>query len=162
MATQEPSHRFHWHYNELDDKNFQLRGKGNVLVAVVVFAVLLIFVLLCVYVRWTCRYRRQEAVVVASELGSGPGSIRSTLASGGLDRATIDALPVLVVSSPEEAAQCSICLSSMATGQKMKLLPGCNHRFHPDCVDEWLKSQSSCPLCRASPISCSDPSPSPV
>ena len=29
----------------------------------------------------------------------------------------------------------------------MRLLP-CKHRFHPPCVDEWLRNNGTCPNCR--------------
>ncbi|URE40080.1 RING-H2 finger protein [Musa troglodytarum] len=35
-------------------------------------------------------------------------------------------------------------------GDKIKVLPGCDHGFHPECVDEWLRARANCPLCRAS------------
>lgn len=162
MASQEPSQRFHWHYGELDDKNFQLHGRSSILVAVIVFSVLLLFTLLCLYVRWTCRYRRQEAMVSMSDHRSASASGQSTLASSGLDQAAIDALPVRIVSLPADEAQCSICLCNLVVGQKVKLLRGCNHGFHPECVDEWLKGQTSCPLCRASLITGSAPLEAPV
>ncbi|XP_022753611.1 putative RING-H2 finger protein ATL50 [Durio zibethinus] len=34
--------------------------------------------------------------------------------------------------------------------ENLKVLPECNHAYHSECVDKWLNSQSSCPLCRAS------------
>lgn len=149
--TQEPGQRFHWHYNELDDKNFQLHGRGSILVAVIAFSVLLFLTLLCLYMRWTWRYHRRESAISLAENRS------AAIASGGLDQAAIDAIPVLVVGSGDES-QCSICLSNVAAGQKVKLLRGCNHGFHPECVDEWLKGQTNCPLCRACLLSASAPS----
>ena len=153
MGPQEPGQRFHWHYNELDDKNFQLHGRGSILVAVIAFSVLLFFTLLCLYMRWTWRYHRQESVI-SLDLAEHRSA---AIASGGLDQAAIDAIPVLVVGSGDES-QCSICLSNVAAGQKVKLLRGCNHGFHPECVDEWLKGQTNCPLCRACLLSASAPS----
>ncbi|XP_078152820.1 RING-H2 finger protein ATL11-like [Carex rostrata] len=47
-------------------------------------------------------------------------------------------------------AQCSICLGGLVDGDKVKVLPKCCHVFHPECIDTWLGSHSSCPLCRAS------------
>ncbi|KAJ4767151.1 RING-H2 finger protein ATL66 [Rhynchospora pubera] len=49
--------------------------------------------------------------------------------------------------------QCSVCLGDLADGDKVKVMPLCNHVFHPECIDMWLSSHSSCPLCRASLIS---------
>ncbi|KAJ3703120.1 hypothetical protein LUZ61_006825 [Rhynchospora tenuis] len=53
--------------------------------------------------------------------------------------------------------QCSICLGGLADGDKVKVLPLCYHVFHPECIDMWLSSHSSCPLCRASLISRPNP-----
>lgn len=47
-------------------------------------------------------------------------------------------------------AQCSICLGGLVDGDKVKVLPKCCHVFHPECIDMWLSSHSSCPLCRSS------------
>lgn len=43
---------------------------------------------------------------------------------------------------------CVICLSEFAPGEKLRLLPRCNHGFHAKCIDKWLNSHSSCPTCR--------------
>ncbi|OVA02747.1 zinc finger protein [Macleaya cordata] len=47
------------------------------------------------------------------------------------------------------AAQCSICLTTFKDEEKVKVLPDCNHSYHPECVDRWLITHSNCPLCRA-------------
>ena len=42
--------------------------------------------------------------------------------------------------------QCGICLDVYAIDQFVKYLP-CGHRFHSECIDSWLRNQSTdCPL----------------
>ncbi|KAL5130949.1 E3 ubiquitin-protein ligase ATL41 [Glycine soja] len=45
--------------------------------------------------------------------------------------------------------ECAVCLSALEGEEKAKLLPNCNHFFHVDCIDKWLGSHSTCPICRA-------------
>ncbi len=41
---------------------------------------------------------------------------------------------------------CGICLENYEFGQTRKQLP-CKHKFHGDCIDQWLSNQSTeCPL----------------
>lgn len=42
---------------------------------------------------------------------------------------------------------CPICLSEMAVGDAARALR-CNHIFHKQCVDDWLRINASCPTCR--------------
>lgn len=48
-----------------------------------------------------------------------------------------------------EGTDCSVCLSEFEESERLRLLPKCNHAFHVRCIDTWLKSHSSCPLCRS-------------
>ncbi|XP_076944971.1 E3 ubiquitin-protein ligase At4g11680-like [Bidens hawaiensis] len=48
----------------------------------------------------------------------------------------------------EEDAVCSICLERYENGNELKNLP-CNHVFHKDCVEQWLRLNPECPLCKA-------------
>ncbi|VFQ96898.1 unnamed protein product [Cuscuta campestris] len=74
---------------------------------------------------------------------------------GGLDQAFIDALPVFVyreiLGGPPQAAEpfdCAVCLCEFREKDKLRLLPACGHAFHVGCIDTWLLSNSTCPLCR--------------
>ncbi|CAI5522099.1 unnamed protein product [Closterium sp. Naga37s-1] len=57
----------------------------------------------------------------------------------------------VVVTLDEENAclrECAVCLGDYDEGERIKLLPPCGHRFHADCIDLWLSSKSTCPICR--------------
>ncbi|KAJ9563373.1 hypothetical protein OSB04_008533 [Centaurea solstitialis] len=43
---------------------------------------------------------------------------------------------------------CAVCLDDIDGGQRYRCLPQCCHCFHVDCIDPWLQSRSTCPLCR--------------
>ncbi|KAI5190255.1 hypothetical protein NEMIN01_0954 [Nematocida minor] len=58
----------------------------------------------------------------------------------------IDLLKILAL--PVDEA-CTICFCPFEPGNKGYKYP-CNHHFHIECSDAWLKLQSDCPLCRKS------------
>ena len=43
---------------------------------------------------------------------------------------------------------CCICLTQFDEDCIVSLLPKCNHIFHKECVVEWGKYKTSCPICR--------------
>ncbi|XP_020215389.1 RING-H2 finger protein ATL40 [Cajanus cajan] len=78
----------------------------------------------------------------------------------GLDATIIASLPTFTVRAKTleastanddgcSAVNCVVCLCALGGGEKVKLLPNCNHFFHMDCIDTWLNCHSTCPLCRA-------------
>ncbi|KAF9626302.1 hypothetical protein IFM89_032151 [Coptis chinensis] len=73
------------------------------------------------------------------------------LHDSGLDQAFIDALPVFLykeVMGLKEPFDCAVCLCEFSEQDKLRLLPLCGHAFHINCIDTWLLSNSTCPLCR--------------
>lgn len=83
----------------------------------------------------------------------------------GLDGPTIDSYPKIVLGEsrrlpkPEDNT-CSICLSEYKPKETLKTIPECQHCFHVDCIDEWLRLNASCPICRNSPLQLPPPQPS--
>ncbi|KAF8033984.1 hypothetical protein BT93_C0300 [Corymbia citriodora subsp. variegata] len=74
-----------------------------------------------------------------------------TLRSSGFEKSAIDALPFFRFSAlrgSKQGLECSICLSKFRDIELLRLLPKCKHAFHTTCIDQWLESNSSCPLCR--------------
>ncbi|GAU15827.1 hypothetical protein TSUD_236430 [Trifolium subterraneum] len=54
------------------------------------------------------------------------------------------------VVSDDEGGTCAVCLGDFEEGEELKTMPECLHSFHVPCIDLWLNSHSSCPICRAS------------
>ncbi|KAL4555959.1 hypothetical protein LXL04_038593 [Taraxacum kok-saghyz] len=56
---------------------------------------------------------------------------------------------------------CSVCLSEFEADETLRLLPNCKHAFHISCIDTWLQSHTTCPLCRAGIVDCTADEPPP-
>ncbi|KAK4269843.1 hypothetical protein QN277_022950 [Acacia crassicarpa] len=75
----------------------------------------------------------------------------------------IDSLPMFEFSSITRSSSasdttggdCAVCLSKFEQRDLLRLLPLCCHAFHVECIDTWLHSNLTCPLCRSA-ISASD------
>lgn len=81
-------------------------------------------------------------------------------AACGLDPSAVLALPVLrYVGAGEGVGKegCVVCLGEFEEKEWVKVIPRCGHVFHPSCIDAWLVSRGSCPICRCSDVfaSCS-------
>lgn len=82
-------------------------------------------------------------------------------AACGLVDAAIDALPAFAYARPGacggeggggsksgRCALCAVCLEDVEDGEMVRQLPACRHLFHVGCIDMWLHSHATCPLCR--------------
>ncbi|KAF8404668.1 hypothetical protein HHK36_009556 [Tetracentron sinense] len=80
---------------------------------------------------------------------------RSRRGQRGLDPAVIGTFPTFNYSAVKGlkigkgALECAVCLNEFEDDETLRLLPKCNHVFHPECIDEWLASHTTCPVCRA-------------
>lgn len=81
-----------------------------------------------------------------------PEQAAARLAVTGLKKRDLRRIPVAVYGEGVDipATECPICLGEFVDGEKVRVLPKCNHGFHVRCIDTWLLSHSSCPNCRHS------------
>ncbi|CAL2029579.1 unnamed protein product [Caenorhabditis brenneri] len=71
-------------------------------------------------------------------------------AQAGFSEADINEfLPMKKVSQEhiDKGAQCTTCFDTFKLGEDVGALD-CNHIFHRPCIEPWLKTKNSCPVCR--------------
>ncbi|XWS52055.1 hypothetical protein CRYUN_Cryun11dG0034500 [Craigia yunnanensis] len=57
------------------------------------------------------------------------------------------------LTSSTPGGDCAICLEGLEEKEVCWVLVKCDHVFHKPCVEEWLKINFSCPLCRTNAFS---------
>ncbi|XP_013637086.1 PREDICTED: putative RING-H2 finger protein ATL21B [Brassica oleracea var. oleracea] len=132
------------------------RGKESIIVCVSIFGGVILF-FLCL----TCiaclvdkcsnvdgsDSPRQEIVESREMIG------RAT--NRGLDQCTIETYKKMELGESiklpgTNGTACLICLSEYASKETVRFIPECDHCFHVECIDVWLKIHGSCPICRDS------------
>ncbi|KAK6925982.1 Wall-associated receptor kinase, galacturonan-binding domain [Dillenia turbinata] len=78
------------------------------------------------------------------------------IVAAGLDQSAIDSFPKVVVGESLRLPRpndhtCPICLLEYKPKEMVRSIPECEHCFHADCIDEWLRLNATCPVCRNSP-----------
>ncbi|KAH8949923.1 hypothetical protein BDL97_10G057200 [Sphagnum fallax] len=141
----------------------KLHINPSVLVIVVVLSVVLVCSGL-LHLLARCLGRRRAPLAHPPRMQPGaaaavPNSLHGQLQhlfqlhDAGVDQAFIDTLPVFLygtIRGLKDGADCAVCLSEFGEEDRLRLLPKCKHCFHLDCIDTWLLSNSTCPLCRQS------------
>ncbi|KAL8057723.1 hypothetical protein ABFX02_04G202500 [Erythranthe guttata] len=122
------------------------------LTILVLLTVLFFIFFFSIYVR---RFATATATAAAADLPPPPRSCGNR--KGGLDAAAVDSLPLVAYGGGAAAERpmiddCPICLSEFREREAVKLIPYCGHVFHPGCIDTWLASHVTCPLCRSAQL----------
>lgn len=91
----------------------------------------------------------------------GSASTASYLArskNNGLDPKKVESLPVHAYEGggAKQGIDCAICLAEFQEREWVKEIPYCRHVFHSDCIDKWLSSHVTCPLCRTAKLFAGD------
>ncbi|KAM0922083.1 hypothetical protein ACQ4PT_006335 [Festuca glaucescens] len=139
------------------------------MVVITVVGIVAAFALLASYYAFVTRCQLLRAVLSRNPPWRGAGheepSSSATRAAApgeqeqrrrGLGMPLIRMLPVVTFTAAEEgrrastSSECAVCLSEFAERERVRLLPGCSHAFHIDCIDTWLQGSARCPFCRRS------------
>ncbi|XWS41385.1 hypothetical protein CRYUN_Cryun17cG0077200 [Craigia yunnanensis] len=114
-----------------------------------VLSVLLCGVICSLGLNFIVRCALRCSTRAASESNDNPSA---ATVNKGIEQKALKTFPVENYSAemnlPGLDTECVICLSEFVPGERLRFLPKCNHGFHVRCIDQWLKSHSSCPKCR--------------
>ncbi|CAN8320043.1 unnamed protein product [Cochlearia groenlandica] len=120
---------------------------GNVLM---LLSILIRGIICGLGLRYIIRYafRRNSSFMISEPISSPPrGS-----SNKGINKKALKMFPIVSYSQemnfPGLDEECVICLSDFVCGEKLRLLPKCNHGFHVCCIDKWLQQHMTCPKCR--------------
>ncbi|KAJ6744891.1 RING-H2 FINGER PROTEIN ATL40-LIKE [Salix purpurea] len=109
--------------------NYDLNSKIMLTAILSLSFVVVVVIVLHIYAR--CALRRHQA------------HRRSVMNSLGLTNANTDG------QAEDDLIECAVCLSMLEDQEMARSLPNCKHTFHAECIDKWLSSHSTCPICRA-------------
>ncbi|XP_021893606.1 RING-H2 finger protein ATL29-like [Carica papaya] len=126
-------------------------------ITVLLAVFLLIFFFVGFFSIYFCKCFLENAVTAWNIRRSLSGSLVRTASSPinpGLDPKAIQAFPSFPYSSVKEyrrekyGLECAICLCEFTDDDMLRLLTTCYHVFHQECIDLWLESHRTCPVCR--------------
>ncbi|KAJ4781986.1 RING-H2 finger protein ATL2 [Rhynchospora pubera] len=110
---------------------------------------LLIFAAFC-----CCCFAIAKIVIYIFDQRNGGLRLTNPVAQDGVQGLNPDSLEALHVtkfkrSNSGNGAECSICLGVLEEDDSVRVMHNCMHLFHQDCIDKWLQSHVTCPICRA-------------
>ncbi|KAK8970989.1 RING-H2 finger protein ATL60 [Platanthera guangdongensis] len=129
------------------DATVKVNAFTVIVAMVVLFGAVILVILVYLYVQhyWRSMLARRWAQLIfaAGELPA---------AGRGLDPEVLRSLPVTLYKPGDfkEGIECAVCLAELAAGDEARLLEKCGHGFHLECIDMWLGSHTTCPVCRCS------------
>ncbi|PHU09732.1 hypothetical protein BC332_21592 [Capsicum chinense] len=102
------------------------------------------------------RDSRRAAAALQNTTAGGAAVAPQPETNIGLDDSTIESYTKVVLGDSRRVpgpnhGTCPICLGEYHAKETVRCIPECEHCFHAECIDEWLKIKGTCPLCRNNP-----------
>ncbi|KAJ6291489.1 hypothetical protein OIU76_023542 [Salix suchowensis] len=135
--------------------NYDLNSKIMLTAILSLSFVVVVVIVLHIYARCALRRHQAHRRSVMNSLGLTNANVSSgEPPKRGLDPVVIASLPIFVYQQTDGQAEdglieCAVCLSMLEDQEMARSLPNCKHTFHAECIDKWLSSHSTCPICRA-------------
>ncbi|KAK8515291.1 hypothetical protein V6N12_075336 [Hibiscus sabdariffa] len=136
--------------NPNDATNYARLSPSLAVILAVLIAALFLIGFFSIYIR-SCSDNTNVSSVNPVVGGGG----RSRRGSRGLEASVIETFPTMVYSEVKVhkigkgVLECAVCLNEFEDDDTLRLMPKCDHVFHPECIDAWLASHTTCPVCRA-------------
>ncbi|KAL0708620.1 hypothetical protein Bca4012_075046 [Brassica carinata] len=139
------------------DQRNEVYSYGKISPAMAVIVVILIAALFfmgffSIYFR---HYSALPDAAVSPAGGARPRGVFNAAVARGLDVSVVESFPTFVYSEVKTQKlgkgelECAICLNEFEDDEALRLVPKCDHVFHPQCIGAWLEAHVTCPVCRA-------------
>ncbi|KAH6790723.1 hypothetical protein C2S51_005729 [Perilla frutescens var. frutescens] len=127
-------------------------------VIIILTIVLLIFFFAGFFSIYFCRCFMQNLLCTwhlrRSSAATPAGGATMAASGNGLDPSIVESFPTFTYSTVKDytreryGVECAICLVEFRSSDVLRLLTTCCHVFHQECIDLWLESHKTCPVCR--------------
>ncbi len=74
--------------------------------------------------------------------------------SGGVSEEQLTVYPTHLITQTEidyldstNDNKCNVCLAPYVLGEEIRTI-ACMHKYHRACIDQWLLSRATCPICK--------------
>ncbi|MBA0826805.1 hypothetical protein Goarm_011626, partial [Gossypium armourianum] len=126
--------------------------------APIIITIVFLVAVIGFFTAYLCRYFLKNVLAIWN-YGRNPSAATAATEGGadmsdGLDPELIQAFPTFYYSSVKDfcpqkySLECAICLAEFSDGDMLRFLTICCHVFHQECIDHWLESHKTCPVCR--------------
>ncbi|KAJ7533519.1 hypothetical protein O6H91_13G053300 [Diphasiastrum complanatum] len=115
-----------------------------------IIAIICVFSALCTVGFFMLLFCKKNPSRTEQNTPAEPSTHIETQRDNGMDPTDVTMLPMFSFLSLRNriGLECAVCLNKYEDNQLLRLLPSCEHAFHVDCIDKWLRSHPACPLCR--------------